>query len=306
MLVFLWYHINNTMKKIMRVILVVAVVGVVFLMLSYTSSHNMGVFNPKGTIAHAEMNLIVTTTLLMLIVVIPVFVMLAIFSWRYRAGNTKAKYSPDWHKSIALEVIWWIIPIIIIAIIARMTWISSHDLDPYKPIASSVVPITIEVVALEWKWLFIYPDQNIATLNFVQLPIDTPINFRITGDAPMNSFWIPQLAGQIYAMAGMDTTLHIVASEKGDYAGVSANYSGFGFSGMKFTARASSQDEFEQWVRTVRMSPSTLSIDEYTKLAEKSRNNDVSYYSSVHKGLYDKIIMKFMVPANVIMTKMNM
>lgn len=290
----------------MRAILVVAIVAVVSFLFTYMSSHNMGVFNPKGIIALAEMNLIITTTLLMLIVVIPVFVMLAVFSWRYRAGNTKAKYSPDWHKSMALEVIWWTIPIIIIAIIARMTWVSSHDLNPYKPIASSVQPITIQVVALEWKWLFIYPDLNIATVNFVQLPIDTPINFRITGDAPMNSFWIPQLAGQIYAMAGMDTALHVLASEEGDYAGVSANYSGVGFSGMKFTARASSQDEFDQWVRTVRTSPNVLSIDEYTKLAEKSRDNEVLHYSSIYQGLYDKIIMKFMVPANVITTEMNM
>lgn len=294
------------MKNIMRAILVVAIVAVVSFLFTYMSSHNMGVFNPKGIIALAEMNLIITTTLLMLIVVIPVFVMLAVFSWRYRAGNTKAKYSPDWHKSMVLEVIWWTIPIIIIAIIARMTWVSSHDLNPYKPIASSVQPITIQVVALEWKWLFIYPDLNIATVNFVQLPIDTPINFRITGDAPMNSFWIPQLAGQIYAMAGMDTALHVLASEEGDYAGVSANYSGVGFSGMKFTARASSQDEFDQWVRTVRTSPNVLSIDEYTKLAEKSRDNEVLHYSSIYQGLYDKIIMKFMVPANVITTEMNM
>lgn len=290
----------------MRAVMVIAVLGFVVFLATYMSSHNMGVFNPKGIISLAEMNLIVTTTLLMLIVVIPVFIMLAVFSWRYRAGNTKAKYSPDWHRSMVLEVIWWTIPIIIIAIIARMTWVSSHDLDPYKPIASSIEPITIQVVALEWKWLFIYPDQNIATVNFVQLPIDTPINFRITGDAPMNSFWIPQLAGQIYAMAGMDTALHMLASEEGDYAGVSANYSGVGFSGMKFTARASSQDEFDQWVRTVRMSPDLLSIDEYAKLAEKSRDNEVSHYSSVHRGLYDKIIMKFMAPANVMTTKMNM
>jgi len=294
------------MKNIMRSILVVAIVAVVSFLFAYMSSHNMGVFNPKGIIALAEMNLIITTTLLMLIVVIPVFVMLAVFSWRYRAGNTKAKYSPDWHRSMVLEVIWWAVPIIIIVIIARVTWVSSHDLDPYKPIASNVQPITIQVVALEWKWLFIYPDQNIATVNFVQLPIDTPVNFRITGDAPMNSFWIPQLAGQIYAMAGMDTALHMLASEEGDYAGVSANYSGVGFSGMKFIARASSQEEFDQWVRTVRMSPDVLGIDEYAKLAEKSRDNEVSHYSSVHRGLYDKIIMKFMVPANVMTTKMNM
>jgi cytochrome o ubiquinol oxidase subunit 2 len=256
----------------------------------------MGVFNPKGVVALAEMNLIVTTTLLMLIVVVPVFTLLAVFSWRYRASNTKAKYTPDWHSNKILETVWWTIPIVIIFIIAGITWTSSHELDPYKPIVSNVPPITIQVVALDWKWLFIYPEQNIATVNFVQFPKDTPVNFRITGDAPMNSFWIPQLAGQIYAMAGMDTKLHLIASESGEYAGVSANYSGFGFSGMKFIAKVSSKEEFDKWVKDVQQSPNALSLDEYNKLAKKSRNNVVAYYSSVAEKLYTTIIMKFMTP----------
>lgn len=281
----------------MRTIIVIAAVGVASFLVFFISSHNMGVFNPKGVIATAEMDLIVKTTLLMLIVVVPVFIMLAVFSWRYRASNTKAKYTPDWHSNIVLEIIWWTIPIIIIAFIARMTWVSSHELDPFKPIVSNVPPITIQVVALEWKWLFIYPEQNIATVNFVQFPENTPINFSITGDAPMNSFWIPQLAGQIYAMAGMDTKLHIMASEAGEYNGVSANYSGYGFSGMKFMAKVSSQMEFDQWAQTVRQSPNALSSEEYEKLAKKSRNNNIAYYSSADRGLYDKIIMKYMMPA---------
>ena len=173
---------------------------------------------------------------------------------------------------------------------------STHNLDPYKPITSNVAPITIQVVALDWKWLFIYPEQNIATVNFIQIPVGTPINFRITGDAPMNSFWIPQLAGQVYAMAGMDTRLSLMASEEGEYAGLSANYSGFGFSGMKFVAKASTQESFDAWVETVRQSPTTLSMDEYTVLAQKSRNNIASYYSSVEENLYGKIIMKYMAP----------
>lgn len=294
------------MKKIMRAILVVAVLGLGSFFAVYIGSHNMGVFNPKGIIALAEKNLIVTTTLLMLIVVVPVFVLLAVFTWRYRAGNTGAKYTPDWHSNKILETIWWTIPIIIISIIAGITWTSSHELDPYKPIVSNVPPITIQVVALDWKWLFIYPEQNIATVNFVQFPAGTPVNFKITGDAPMNSFWIPQLSGQIYAMAGMDTKLHIMASEEGEYAGVSANYSGFGFSGMKFKALASSREEFEKWVKEVRQSPNTLSMDEYNKLAKKSRNNEAAYYSSAEDGLYGKIIMKFMAPAEKQMPEMNM
>ncbi len=285
------------MKKAMRAILAVAILGFVAFLYIYISTHNMGVFNPKGVIALAEMNLIVTTTLLMLIVVIPVFIMLAVFSWRYRASNTKAKYTPDWHSNATLEIIWWAIPAAIITTLAVITWTSSHELDPFKPIVSSVPPITIQVVALEWKWLFIYPEQNIATVNFVQFPVGTPINFRITGDAPMNSFWIPQLAGQIYAMAGMDTMLHLMAEDEGDYAGLSANYSGYGFSGMKFTARASSRDEFDKWVNEVKQSPNALTSEEYEKLTKKSRNNAVAHYSSAKEGLYDKIIMKYMVPA---------
>jgi len=284
------------MKKVMRAVMVVAILGFVVFLSVYIGTHNMGVFNPKGVIALAEMNLIVKTTLLMLIVVIPVFIMLGVFSWRYRAGNTKAKYTPDWHSNIVLEIIWWTIPIIIIVFIARMTWVSSHELDPFRPIVSNVPPITIQVVALDWKWLFIYPEQNIATVNFVQFPEDTPINFRITGDAPMNSFWIPQLAGQIYAMAGMDTALHVMADESGEYMGVSSNYSGYGFSGMKFTAKATSREEFDLWAETVRQSPDALSSEEYEKLAKKSRNNDVAYYSSAEDGLYGKIIMKYMMP----------
>lgn len=290
----------------MRAILVVAIVGFASFLAVYISTHNMGVFNPKGLIALAEMNLIVKTTLLMLIVVIPVFALLAVFSWRYRASNTKAKYTPDWHSNIILETIWWAIPIIIIAIIAQMTWVSSHELDPYKPIVSNVPPITIQVVALEWKWLFIYPEQNIATVNFLQFPKNTPINFEITADAPMNSFWIPQLAGQIYAMAGMSTRLHIMASEAGEYVGLSSNYSGAGFSGMKFRALVSTQEEFNQWVKTVKQSPNTLSLDEYNILASKSRNNAVAYYSSVAEKLYTTIIMKFTTPAKALTPEMGM
>lgn len=287
------------MKKNMRAILVILVVGIVPFFATYISSHNMGVFNPKGIIALAEMNLIVTTTLLMLIVVIPVFILLAVFSWRYRASNTKAKYTPDWHGNIALETIWWTIPTIIIVILAGITWTSSHELDPYKPIVSNIPPITIQVVALDWKWLFIYPEQNIATVNFIQFPKGAPVNFKITADAPMNSFWIPELGGQVYAMAGMGTSLHMMANEYGEYAGLSSNYSGAGFSGMKFTAKVTSREEFDQWVQDARQSPSVLNMGEYKKLAEKSRNNAVVYYSPVEKNLYNAIIMKFIAPPKV-------
>lgn len=285
------------MKHVMRTILLIAAVGLASFLVVFISSHNMGVFNPKGIMALAERNLIVTATLMMLVVVVPVFILLAVFAWRYRASNTKAKYTPDWQSNTTLEIIWWTIPTIIIIALGTITWRSSHTLDPFKPLESNIPPITIEVVALDWKWLFIYPEQNIASVNFVQFPKDTPVNFKITADAPMNSFWIPQLAGQIYAMAGMDTKLHVMATEVGEYAGLSANYSGAGFSGMKFVAKASSREEFDQWVGQVRQSPNTLNFNEYDRLREKSRNNPVSYYSSVEDSLYGKIIMKYMVPS---------
>jgi len=286
------------MKKALIALLVLFVIGFVSFLTSYVSTHNMGIFNPKGIIAESEMKLIMTAIGLMLIVVIPVFIMLATFAWRYRAGNTKAKYTPDWHENKILEIIWWGVPAVIITILATITWTSSHTLDPFKPLDSSVKPVTVQAVALDWKWLFIYPEQNIASVNLVEFPVGTPVNFQITADAPMNSFWIPQLAGQIYAMAGMDTKLHLMADEKGDYAGMSSNYSGFGFSGMKFTARATTQEEFDQWVKTVRQSPVSLSAEEYAELAKKSRENPVSYYSSVADDLYGDIIMKFMMPAD--------
>lgn len=284
------------MKKIMRAVLVVTLLSFVGFLFFYTSSHNMGVFNPKGIIAFAERDLIVTAVLLMLIVVIPVFILLAVFAWRYRASNTRAKYTPDWHNNEILEIVWWTIPTLIIITLGTITWKSSHELDPFKPLVSNVPPVSIQVVALDWKWLFIYPEQGIATVNFVQFPKDTPVNFSITADAPMNSFWIPQLAGQIYAMAGMGTKLHLMASEEGEYAGLSSNYSGAGFSGMKFVAKASSQEEFDTWVNMVRQAPASLSEYEYRELAKKSRNNPVTYYSSVKEGLYDSIIMKYMGP----------
>lgn len=284
------------MKKFMRVLAGLVLVGLVWFLIAYVNSHSMGVFNPQGVIAVAERNLIVTALSLMLIVVIPVFILLGTFVWRYRAGNTKAKYTPDWHSNVALEIIWWSIPSAIIITLAIITWNSTHALDPFKPLDSNVKPVTIEVVALDWKWLFIYPEQGIATVNFIEIPKNTPINFKITADAPMNSFWIPELGGQIYAMPGMSSQLHLMAGGEGSYAGSSANFSGNGFSGMKFTVKATSPEEFDQWVKTVRLSPASLTLSEYNELARQSENNPVAYYASVDSGLYGTIIKKFMAP----------
>ncbi len=179
---------------------------------------------------------------------------------------------------------------------AVLTWVSSFRLDPYRPLDVGGKPVTIQAISLNWKWLFIYPEQNIATVNFVQFPAHRQIRFLITSDAPMNSFAIPQLAGQIYAMEGMQTKLHLIANETGEFNGRSTNYSGNGFSGMKFIAKASTQKEFDQWVRKVKASPSQLTMKAYDQLIMPTKNHQVEYYSTVTKGLFHKVIMKFMSP----------
>ena len=265
---------------------------------SVAHANEIAVFAPKGMIALQERNLIITTTILMLIVVIPVFVLMFFFAWKYRATNKHAKYTPDWANNETLEAVWWAIPGVIIIVLAVITWKSTHELDPYKPVRSDVKPITIQVVALDWKWLFIYPEQHIATVNYIEFPLGTPINFEVTADAPMNSFWIPQLGGQIYAMPGMKTKLHLIATDVGTFAGTSANFSGQGFSDMKFTAKSVSQNEFLEWAYAVKSASSTLTNDEYMRLSAPSTKEPVRLYSGVDDYLYDKIIMKYMAPNN--------
>lgn len=257
---------------------------------------NMVVFHPKGAVALEERNLIIIAVLLMLIVVIPVILLTFIFAWKYRASNTKATYTPEWHHSTTLEFVWWGVPIIICSILGTIIWETSHSLDPYRPLTSDIKPVDIEAVALDWKWLFIYPDQNIATVNYIQLPVNTPVNFRITSDAPMNSLWIPALAGQIYAMSGMQTQLHMIANQTGEYKGLSSNFSGPGFSGMQFIVKVTDENDFDQWVNMVKGQPNSLNDAIYTELAKPSENNPVAYYSSVQGDLFKMIMMKYMMP----------
>jgi cytochrome o ubiquinol oxidase subunit II len=254
------------------------------------------VLDPKGSIGMQEKDLVIDALLLMSIVVVPVIFTTLFFAWKYRASNTSAKYKPEWCHSNALEALVWGIPIIIILVLGTITWRTTHSLDPYKPLNSTKEPIEIQVIALDWKWLFIYPKQNIATVNFVEFPIDTPVSFRITADAPMNGFQIPQLGTQIYAMAGMQTRLHLIANEAGDYFGGGVNFSGRGFSDMKFVARATTDESFNQWVQSVKNSGGDLSVAEYNNLVEPSENNPVTTYSTVQDNLFDNIIMKFMKP----------
>ena len=254
---------------------------------------NMTLLDPVGQVGIDEKNLIITATLLMLLVVVPVILMTIIFAWKYRASNKNATYAPKWSHSTKIEVVIWTVPILIIIALGVITYKSTHALDPYRPIQSDVKPVTIEVVAMDWKWLFIYPDQGIATVNKIVFPANTPVNFRITSDTVMNSFFIPGLGGQIYAMAGMTTKLHLIANHNAELDGISANYSGAGFTGMKFKAIATSQADFDAWVNEVKASPKQLDQAEYAALSKPSQNNPVALYSSYAPNLFQTIIDKY-------------
>lgn len=258
----------------------------------------MLLFDPKGLIAADEKHIMIISMMLMLTVVIPVIILTLVFAFRYRSSNSKALYCPEWAHSALIEIICWSVPAIIILTLAIITWVSSHRLDPYRAInLNHKKPIVIQVIALNWKWLFIYPQEQIASVNFVQFPTDTPIKFLITSEDAMNSFLIPQLAGQIYAMAGMQATLHLVADSPGDYAGISANFSGDGFSDMKFIARASSQTDFNQWVAKVKTGfTPKLTYAVYQQLTKPSQRVPVTYFSSVNAGLFESIVMQNMMP----------
>ena len=253
----------------------------------------MTLLDPVGQIGVDEKNLIITATLLMLLVVVPVILMTLVFAWKYRASNKNATYAPKWSHSTKIEVVIWTVPILIIIALGVITYKSTHALDPYRPIESDVKPVTIEVVAMDWKWLFIYPEQGIATVNKIVFPANTPVNFRITSDTVMNSFFIPGLGGQIYAMAGMQTKLHLIANKNAELDGISANYSGAGFTGMKFKAIATSQAEFDAWVSEVKASPKQLDTAEYAALTKPSQNNPVELYSSYAPNLFQTIIDKY-------------
>jgi cytochrome o ubiquinol oxidase subunit 2 len=272
-----------------------ALAGLLFFVLTFFSP-DMVVLNPKGFIGIEQRDLLVISTLLMLIVVIPVFVFLFYFIWKYRASNPHPKYDPEMEDSVVAEIIWWGFPCLIVFVLSIITWYKTHELDPFKPLVSPVKPIHIQVVALQWKWLFIYPEEKIATVNYIQFPKATPINFEITSDAPMNAFWIPELGGMIFAMAGMNSKLHLIADEEGHFDGSSAHISGTGFAGMRFTANSSSEEDYQKWLQTVKQSQNHLDLHLYQHLVEPSFNNAVETYQLATEDLYNQIIKKYMVP----------
>jgi cytochrome o ubiquinol oxidase subunit II len=271
------------------------------------------VMSPSGDIAMQQRDLIIISVVLMLLIIIPVICLTFYFAWHYRRSNTEARYDPEWHHSTRLEVIIWAAPLAIIIALGAVTWISTHKLDPYRPldridaqrpVTPETKPITIEVVALDWKWLFLYPEQGIATVNEIAAPVDRPIEFKITGSTVMNSFYIPALAGQIYAMPGMQTKLHAVINKEGVFDGFSANYSGDGFSGMRFKFHGMNNQAFDQWVAQVKNQGSALNRDAYLKLERPSTRVPVTYYANVENGLYEAILNLCVNPGQMCMNEM--
>lgn len=251
---------------------------------------------PTGIIGSEERDLLLLIQVVMLIVVIPVFILTFVFSWWYRADNKKAKYDQHLVHNRMAEYIWWGIPIVIVAVIASITWIKTIELDPYKPIESDKKPTKVQAVALQWKWLFIYPEEKIATVNYIQLPKDTPIHFDITADAPMNSLWIPRLGGMIYAMPGMKTQLYLISEEEGTFRGSSANISGKGFAGMTFETKVTSDEAYRDWIKSVKTSNNPFGMKEYEKLAKPSENNPVEHYQLTDDRVFHQILMKYLKP----------
>jgi len=284
--------------KIMKFLLgILALLTVGIIVIFVLGGENALVTNPKGVIAEEELHLIRSNIFLMLLIVVPTIALFYFSLWRYRSNNKKAKYAPEKKAGVFAEVMMWLIPSAVIAAMALITYKATFRLDPYRPLESETKELTIQVVALNWKWLFIYPEQGIATVNFVEFPARTPIHFELAADdSPMNSFWIPQLSGQIYAMTGMTTQLHLMANEPGIYHGRAAEINGKGLADMTFVAKATSEADFELWVASVKQSPLQLDDQHYQQLLKPSVKNPVTLYSNVEKDLFQKIVMKYMEP----------
>lgn len=259
------------------------------------------VLNPAGDIAAQQGRLVVVATLLMLLIVVPVIFLILLFAWRYRQNSKHSdeEYAPEWHHSTKLELVIWSAPLVIIIALGALTWITTHKLDPYRPldriaagqpIPEGVKPLEVQVVSLDWKWLFFYPEQGIATVNELAAPVDRPILFKLTATSTMNAFYVPDLAGMIYAMPGMQTELNAVINKPGVFHGLASHYSGPGFSGMTFKFHGLSEGDFSQWVHKAQQEGKPLDKTTYLQLAKPSERDPVQRFSSVEEGLYHKVL----------------
>lgn len=301
------FSIGSALRRL-RLLLLAPIVALL-------SACNLVVLNPAGDVASQQGDLLMISTLLMLIIIVPVMGLIVFFAWKYRASNKEAEadYRPDWDHSTSLELVIWAAPLMIIICLGALTWAGTHLLDPYRPIdrikpgqavEESVEPLQVNVVALDWKWMFIYPQYGVATVNELAAPVDRPIRFHITSSSVMNSFYIPALAGQIYAMPGMETKLHAVINRPGEYEGFSANYSGDGFSHMRFAFHGLDQSGFDQWIAGVRQGGQTLDRDRYLELEKPSEKAPVMRFSNVDGMLWDAILNMCVEPGKMCMGEM--
>jgi cytochrome o ubiquinol oxidase subunit II len=249
-----------------------------------------GVLDPQGPVGSAEKTILLNSLGIMLAIVVPTILAALVFAWWFRASNTRARYRPDWTYSGRIELIVWFIPLLVILFLGGVIWIGSHDLDPYRPLASERKPLQVQAVSLDWKWLFIYPEEGIASVNELVVPAETPVHFLLTSATVMNQFFVPQLGSMIATMNGMVTQLHLEAGSLGEFYGQSAQFSGDGFSDMHFTVRALPQDAFEQWIAMARQAGPELDQPGYLALSEESLNVSPFTYRRVEPTLFRDIV----------------
>ena len=260
------------------------------------SACKTGILEPQGPIGAAEKSILIDSIAIMLAIVGPTILAIFAFAWWFRASNTKARYLPEWEYSGRIELVVWAIPALVVMLLGGVAWIGAHDLDPAKPIASSQPPLEIQAVSLDWKWLFLYPDQKLATVNTLTIPVGVPVHFSLTSSSVMNAFFIPQLGSMIYTMNGMTTRLNLQADSAGVFHGMSSHYSGDGFSDMNFEVHAVSPAEFSDWVKTASKATATLDASSYTELAKQSLKVAPATYRLDDANLFQSIATQ-MLPA---------
>lgn len=252
-----------------------------------------GFLNPAGPVASALRDHFVFILLIMTIVIVPLLVALPWALWRYRFGNKSANYQPNWEFSLPLELLIWGLPVVIVSILGWKLWEQSYKLDPYTPLDSAQAPLEVQVVSLDWKWLFVYPEQGVASVNELMIVAGRPVSFRLTSGTVMQSFIIPRLGGQIYTMAGMVTQLNLMASEPGEFRGENTQYNGMGFANQKFVARAVSQTDFSTWASATRQSKPPLNQAAWAQLAQRSVLPAPLFFGSIPDRFFSEVVAKF-------------
>ena len=276
---------------------------------------NLVLLDPSGDVARQQSDIMIITTIITALIIVPVLIAIAVVAWRYRASNKQARYDAEWDHSPQLELVVWAGPLLIIIAVGAISWIGTHQLDPYRPldrvakgqpVAAGTKPLEVDVVSLRWKWLFFYPQYGIATVNQLAAPVDVPIRFKMTSDAMMDAFSVPELAGMVYTMPGMQTMLHAVINKPGQYPGFSANYSGAGFTDMRFTFEGMSQQDFDDWVAKAHAAGGTLDLPAYDQLRQPERDAPVRSYASFEPDLYTRILNRCADPGQECKDQMQM